>query len=77
MVCIREYAEQLGGNHTIAVALGVGYTTVHSHISAGRFPASWYKALYDLSEHRAVDEPPLHLFSFKQLTPVDQKEDAA
>ncbi|WP_298491582.1 hypothetical protein [uncultured Maritimibacter sp.] len=70
------FIKSLGGCGVVSCRIGKGYTTVHSAMRAGVFPATWFDALCDLARELGIPEPPRSLFSFVELLPV-QKDDAA
>jgi hypothetical protein len=75
----RHLIEDLGGFRHVAVRLDVGATTLHSHMTAGVFPAKFYVALCELATELKKPLPHKDLFSFaslKKVTP-SKVEDAA
>ncbi|MBL3571349.1 hypothetical protein BV509_20460 [Rhodovulum sulfidophilum] len=67
MCDIREFIQALGGCRAVAQRLGAKYTTIHSHLAAGAFPAKYYDAFCALAVEVGREPPPKKLFSFVQI----------
>lgn len=65
---VRHLIDELGGYRAVSRQLGVGPTTLHSHMAAGLLPPKWYLAFRELARLAEKPEPQLALFAFEELS---------
>jgi len=63
----KNFIDAAGGYRAVAARLGIGATTLHTHMMAGRLPAKWYDALIALAHEVGIEPPTRALFSFEKL----------
>lgn len=65
----RAFIETMGGYKALASRLGIGATTLHTHMMSGLLPPKWYGALVDLANEKRFEPPNRSLFAFEELLP--------
>ena len=63
----KHLIDEFGGYREVAARMGLKATTVHSHMSAGVFPAKWFAAFASLAGEKGKPIPGQELFSFVPL----------
>jgi len=64
---VRHFIDRLGGYRPVAARLGVAPTTLHSHMTSGKLPPRFYRALCSLADEAGIARPGDSLFSFAPL----------
>ncbi|MCE8419708.1 hypothetical protein LZ190_13465 [Rhodovulum sulfidophilum] len=75
MCDIREFIQTLGGCRAVAERVGAKYTTMHSHLAAGLFPAKYYDALCALALEAGCEPPSRRLFSFVRIPEANRSNE--
>lgn len=70
----RAFIETMGGYKALASRLGIGATTLHTHMMSGLLPPKWYGALVDLANEKRFEPPNRSLFAFEELLPPEMSE---
>lgn len=63
----KHMIDEFGGYRKVADRMGMKATTLHSHMSAGIFPAKWFDAFCQLARELGEPEPSRAIFSFENL----------
>lgn len=68
----KEFIGELGGYREVAARVGVSDKTMHSHVTAIKFPPRWYMAFCALAQERGLVAPSMDLFAFAILPPLPE-----